>query len=355
MEQYEKIFFNLAKGLKKWSEDKAIIPEELHLGHLQLIRLAVEHKAQFPADMHALIQFLKIPIGDWGIDKLKHVFPEEITILEENLGLSDYFEEWLEVIHSQEEYEEKIMYKILRYCRDREIPLDEEYRSIRTFLIKNPIITYFDLRDKFFNYDSELQELIYKCYEPIELPYENIYLCPYCGWTLEYKRSEWTCSTGLCKHQSDFSNFKRLNKNGNKYYRLTRGIQRFILLPGISELKIREVLANKGYDVQMYPEVDQYDLRVFNDKGLFIDIDVKDFTHPKLLAQHLNQTGLSKYKDHVFIVIPDYREDQYPKYIQRVKEAVDSDNAHLNVILAKDFIRNIEEIFHEKTNTSSIY
>lgn len=317
--QIDKMFLLLTIGAKKWQADMTRVPAELHEGHLRLIRFAVQQRAPYPADLHELLQWLHRPITEWPLPRVAERFPADEPVLVDYAGLSVFFEEWLEDNVSVEESEQKVMREILSYCREATPPLEQAYRAIRTFLIQHPVVEFIKLGSFLLSFDKDLQEKVRDCYEEINLPYPRIYLCPYCGWTLTNRDGEWECTRWVCKRNSDFTHFNVLDTSGHqKYYRLTQGIQKYVQNPGLAELALARKLEERGWDVELYPDVDRVDLRITKDQ-MRKEIDVKDYSHPKLLADYLlAKMEQENWDKDVIYVVPQYQERLHPDYAKRV-------------------------------------
>ncbi|KXG08662.1 hypothetical protein AT864_03079 [Anoxybacillus sp. P3H1B] len=346
MQPAEQMIYNLAVGIQKWQQKKDVIPNELRKGHLQLIRLCSESGQPFPKNIiPELVTFLKRPLHEWRIDSICSRFDSDLYLIEDVGGLSDYFQEWLEMVGSIENEQQKTMKEILKYCRDHS--LNEEYTKIRTFLTKNPIIDYMKLQSFKMDFARELANLVEACYEKMNID-NDIEICPYCGWTLERKKGELTCAK-LCRQLSDFNNTKTLKCTGTVYYRLKKGIQRFVLLPGKAELELFHKLKKKykNADVMLYPDIDKFDISVKKDHITFY-LDMKDYAHPHLLADYFNSQDTKKYVDHMrsIVVIPNYRERLKPGYIKRFCARIQELGLHLpfEVMLERECIKKMDRM-----------
>ena len=95
---------------------------------------------------------------------------------------------------------------------------------------------------------------------------------------------------------------------------VVRGIWRYTTVPGRPELDLRNALAARGLDVELWPAMDAYDLLVRVGKGpkkKEFKVDVKDYTSAatlgKLIHAQEGDSGGAKY-----LVVPDYRSVQVP-------------------------------------------
>lgn len=317
MKLEEEMMFHLTVGIEKWQREKDAIPDELKKGHLQLIGLCIETKQPFPKTIiPELVAFLKKPLHQWGIPSITSHFDGDLSMINEFGELSDYFQEWLEMVGSIENERQKSMKKILEYCTKH--ALCNEYTIIRRFLTEHPIIDSISLEAFKLNLHHELAAFVENCYEKLK-PFHEISICPYCGWTLERKKGQLTC-TNLCRELADFINIQTIELGSQTYYRLKKGIQRFVLLPGIVEIQWFDHLKKryKDAEISLYPKVDEFDILI--KKGdISFHVDVKDYTHPQLLADYFAKRNIKKYLENknVIIVVPDYRERLKPGYIKQ--------------------------------------
>ncbi|MCM3081751.1 hypothetical protein [Brevibacillus invocatus] len=341
MSKIQDMLFYLITGLQKWREDYSQIPEDLHKGMLMFIHEAAHSGSDFPADLHHLLQILHKPSKEWGIQGLAEFYPAEAALIEEFIGITPDAEDFLNIYISPKEAQQKNMLAILKFCRDDGLNLQDEYARVRKFLSQsqNAVLSSFQLAQFAESFrDRELSNLVRHCYIEITPLISNYRKCPHCGWTLEYKQDQWHCNKeNICREMSNFEKFEHFNFGDERVYRMLPGIQRYVLLPGISEMKIADNLMRKGYQVELYPNVDEYDLAV-SLLGKQVFLDVKDFKDPSMLANFFNQKTLSyleKYSEHVYVVIPSYRNDLYSSYSKRVSMLLKDD--------AKKYIKIIME------------
>lgn len=317
------ILYYLIRGLQKWSEDFSKIPSELHKGHLMLTRRGLANDVFIPNNLYDLLHFIKQPCKKWGLKGLEKIYSPEVGLYEEYVGLTREAEEFLEEFATPQESQQRVMLEILTYCRDKfqkDAQYARIYSNIRSFVSQpeNAVIplkklSKFALSIK----DSQLSQLCFQLYEKIESPLDRFRKCPYCHWTLEYAPGQWKCNDHICRHLGDFSELQSLDEKSKPLCRLTPGIQKFVLLPGIAEQKLYHRLKKRKLSVELYPEVDQFDIRIHFDAGP-VDIDVKDYKSPIHLALHLNRADLDKYHEKTYIIVPDYRRQLRESYIDQV-------------------------------------
>ncbi|MFI8991584.1 hypothetical protein ACIG63_42595 [Streptomyces antimycoticus] len=88
---------------------------------------------------------------------------------------------------------------------------------------------------------------------------------------------------------------------------LSRGVWRWTTVPGLVEIALFDALSLRGLPVELWPELDAYDLRVTaGPDGAEFRIDVKDYTSAILLAKKVQADGGDR-GGAEWLVVPDYR------------------------------------------------
>lgn len=346
------MLYYLITGLQKWQNDYAQIPEELHKGMLMFIHESANSGNEIPVDLHRLLHVLHKPSNEWGIQRLIDIYPSEASLLEEFIGITPDADDFLNTYISPSEAQQKNMFAILKHCRDESRNLQSEYTEIRTFLSKpqNAVLTAFQLAQFAESFrDRELIILFRQCYEEVTTDIINYRKCPHCGWTLEYKHDQWRCNKeNVCHRLADFEKVDPFNFGNERVLRLLPGMQRYVLLPGISEMKIAGFVVQKGYDVELYPNIDEYDLAVsLGHNKVFLDI--KDFKDPRTLANFFNQkpaSYLEKYSRQVYVVIPQYRNHLFSSYGERASVLLNENSKRfIKIIMEKDVQKMLKKVF----------
>ncbi|WP_234346061.1 hypothetical protein [Streptomyces sp. NRRL F-5755] len=97
---------------------------------------------------------------------------------------------------------------------------------------------------------------------------------------------------------------------------LVRGVWRYICVPGLAELALRDRLVERGLKVELWHALDAYDLCVHVGRKRArkmeqLRVDVKDYTSGTALAQLIHaQEGDSGGAE--WLVVPDHRAAQAP-------------------------------------------
>lgn len=93
---------------------------------------------------------------------------------------------------------------------------------------------------------------------------------------------------------------------------LARGVWRWTTVPGLVEVALYDALVARGLGVQLWPDLDAYDLGVQAGAGGDVfRIDVKDYTSAILLAKKVQADGGDAGGAN-WLVVPDYRESSLP-------------------------------------------
>lgn len=346
------MLFYLITGIQQWQNNYGAIPDDLYKGMLMFIQLSSEMNPNPPVDLYHLMQILYKPSQEWRIPDLMKVYPEQAPLLDNFVGLVTDADEFLNRFISPQEAEQQQMYEILKYCREESRRLQEEYTIIRTFLSDpgHAVLTSrerSDFLDRF--QDVDLIQLIIACYQEITEEVSNYRKCPHCGWTMEYKHDQWRCNKeDVCRSLADMEALEPFDFGKQRVFRLIPGIQRFVLLPGMSELRMVERLQKKGYEVDLYPNIDTFDLSVRQGGRQFF-LDVKDFKDPQTLANYFNEQSssyLEKYLDQCYIVIPQYRDLMFRNYKKRAEVYLnDTAQRYIRIIMENELERRLQEVF----------
>ena len=199
----------------------------------------------------------------------------------------------------------------LIYLKLAELP-DELYTKVRVFLIEHPQTT-----------DEVIEDFKFDCgNEPVP---RDSYICPVCGWTMQFYEEQPSCCNISCI-SSTLKETDLVNQTSRAYgynLRLRHGIMRYISIPGQEELKIRDIAVKKGCSVEMYPHKDMYDLKITTKTGKVYAVDAKTQRSPYALQEAIvndrvfTEQEVSKSDGKlagIFYVIPQERIKDNPKY-----------------------------------------
>jgi hypothetical protein len=337
LNELKRMVFYIAAGIEEWRISPNQQSEKLYLGQMLLMKNSLQNGTEIPNNLFDLYNKLVSPFHDWNISLMDELFDGQETFIEDGLYLSQTVTDFIREYESPDEEDLIPIKQLLVLCRSNE--WDKQYRAVRTFLSQkeNAVLSVVDFQYALHTLitEKELIEFVTACYEKIPRDIGNFRICPNCGWTLELIKGEWKCNSHkVCSKISDFSNIKPFSMEANlAIIRLKPSIQRYVLLPGLQEMRIFKVLS--AYKPELYPNCDQYDLEIDNGSSA-IHIDIKDVQNPKLLAGLFNEMGKGQQRKYleknVFIVVPNYHIKNNKAYMKIVYSTLE------NVELKKRFI-----------------
>jgi len=146
----------------------------------------------------------------------------------------------------------------------------------------------------------------------------HVYPCPRCQWPMAIQEDRIACRGPVCWRQGvrfdrtaddlvphDWPLPEEVQVWPGGSACVPYGIWRYTVQPGLGELQLARDLQAIPAEVQLWPELDAYDLRVSrNGRDWFVD--VKDWENPVALGQSLVPLSGKE----LTIVVPDYRREQ---------------------------------------------
>lgn len=239
----------------------------------------------------------------------------------DNYGDLDEFVIEVTSDEQEEEKAQKLMAEIVMHIRKSDYEdKDNMYISARRFICENYVISSRDLEVRLSKkFKPEIAEKINEMYHLANDITGTYKLCPICKKPLNFIENH----EGLCCDECDYhrtkDNLENIQVNyDTKVKKLHDGIYKYIVKSSIGEIVLFNKLQQKfkGYQVKLYPNVDQYDVSISNFETT-IALDVKDTKNPsnlvKILLEKSNLEKLitPKNADKVFLVIPDHRVEIY--------------------------------------------
>jgi hypothetical protein len=204
----------------------------------------------------------------------------------------------------------------------------QEYVLLRRFLINNPYTTLEQLRSTFsqtrYISINDVGELYEDCKEN-----DSCWCCDRCGPLIEKHGHLRGIKPSVCNdHRKNLSYVRRISwKQGLR--RLKLGIHWRVCLPGIPEIRLFHTLEKLHKqqpeyfsEINLWPGIDRYDLRLQFGDGSVWAVDIKDYRNPYDLALQLKPVfgeGDLRY-DESFYVIPNHRLLQRQDYIEILRE-----------------------------------
>lgn len=347
--------------------------------------LAAKVGVGFPPTLKRIIEIFQLPVGEWWQDEFG-ILPVEIDrrfpLLEAGpvLFLHEQLEDYLLnstlpvsgrvkpesiLLHQQNE----LMATFVREMRDAyEIdPLDAQYiyRTVRSFINTHPFITPMRLRRMLMLPDYH--EKVLEFYEPVtEVPdlavRDNCYLnCPNCGVVVHRNGVDTSPKASLCNEQCPGDGEWIRVQDADDLHVLKRGILLRTYIPGQPEMRLYRWLTeevcpkNPNLEVELYPGIDRYDLRLIFKTGTqktVWAIDVKDHRTPAALSRqlasaprpyHLGEWQWAK----AYYVVSDYRIRVYPTFIEDVRRAAELPRRQVDIVSESDIRRAIINFLEE--------
>lgn len=323
----------LIVGFHKFADNKGKNAQN-HLSYaFQLfLHQCNKHGVLPPKNYLEFIKMMRKPVKNWGIKGVEQYFPEELPLIDDYLRPIPETDELVFSIDEEidqfipEEIENHFYQTAMRdfvtYCRQHQ--LEEAYRQVRLFL-SNPEHAVLKAMD-YLNFGRllkkfGLESFIDRFYEEVS-HISNFYKCPHCQWTLRYdeKEQRYVCNyNSPCHERANLQHAKPFEDDGYAYFRLTPGIQRFVLIPGMCEVRLQNRLEKHGYKTTMYPEIDRYDIKVEHHSGMY-KLDVKDYRSSFFLAKQLANDYIDEgLVEDIIYVIPQEQVQRNPHYLKEVK------------------------------------
>ncbi len=243
--------------------------------------------------------------------------------------------------------EEAAILPAMQFCRERDSP--ESYVAFRRLLIERPVLLSTDLDA--LAIDPELdflrRHIEVSCYSPVPASFEDdgqVQLCDRCGNLMQRASSgRMICTLERCS--SFFS--PRIGvavDYSDRPYSVTAAVRKFVTGPGLAEVALQKRLQKRGVETQLWPQFDAFDLLVTLPNGARWAVDVKDWAVPDLLAANTTPIPEVPPHDSAFIVVPDERFKQSPRYKTRWRRRVTPEVARgMSLMSVTEFIAKVDK------------
>lgn len=344
-------------------------PPALILGWSYLSAAFIEHGRilEQPIGVDELYAWCAKPLTQWPLsDTFRNKFDIDNTLIRPELaddvtnGLTTLCEEWARAgIDVRSEFdEERIMPEIQRLCRAHKESGQQLYTRIRKLFISHPVISETDLSDLYADLPEALGALLVGdegAYTelPISLALKGqFYVCPYCGLILHREDGLQPSGSTDCRDRRCQQKRRRQPITvpaKEKVYRLANGLRRYVSAPGKAELNLAQRLKELGFDVELWPEFDAYDLRLFFPKQSEVwAIDVKDWNNPVALGLNIaisDRPAFAEYPkwNRAFFVFPDDLRSRRPFYVSDFKRECEDKlwserGRYIDAMFMRDFL-----------------
>lgn len=376
-DSFEKIMLQILRGLKQKvarsgnGEDypySSVFQHGLNsLYCFALINKCFGKNGEVLAPAHeteAILQYFSRPAAEW----IKN-WPENVLEQIQEVGnilewdsllyvgqgntfiLTEFCEELLDAYENigpiiEVELEQRAFYNQLRSLEQ------DDYVAVRRFIIEqeNRVIESGLLTSKInqlvldCSNCEDLRSILRFAYEPCKFVSGPLYICKRCGWTVtKLNNKHKKCQSEKCRSFTD--NFSGLTEELHpaSYSRLKYSVMRFIAEHGTIELEIERQCKNLGVKVEMWPELDRYDLRITFNNGEQWCVDAKDYSKAFVLKAKLKSQGNAIPPgewSRGFIVVPNERINDDKEYCDIVKKGIRQEK--VDCVKLKDFISIIK-------------
>ncbi|PWJ34960.1 restriction endonuclease-related protein [Sediminitomix flava] len=326
---------------------KSIYPKQLLKGFNSLLELCLIARVRPPNSLHELIfEWVEDWISKWPIFEI-HEFEKEhynYSILSNGILSEEAIEivyEFSHVSAIEDELNTSSFIKELR-ASSQDQGMFEAYRIVRKWIIENPYMseeTYLKLITRFNKYE----DLIRKAYQKVEkgITYN---VCPNCHNIMNtYINERYQCDWIVCRRKD--SGKKKPKEEKKVQFILKRAFKKFIQRPGLIELDLYDSLIDLGYNVELWPHLDTYDLKVTHSDSE-LAIDVKDWMNPKALAaQLIRPSTFLAPQIPFYILIPNHHRET-SNYIGIVKKNNRPffENSNNQIYFVNDFLKQLPSL-----------
>lgn len=245
--------------------------------------------ARPPAGIAELVRWSHEPLGTWAVpfggDEL------ESDVLMSSGVPTRACQEWvLESANVEDElFENDIILEVRRICRAT--GRDDSYVAFRRTVIELPVLTELEFQRLVMSQPalSVLESVLRRCYPaaPAECVREGtVRTCADCDNLLVESPTGVTCANDRCPRTGPPRPDRVIAVTEDVRW-LAGPLRAFIASPGRAELRIERELRDHGIDVDLWPNLDAYDLRLEFPDGEAWAVDVKDWSNPVRLASRL--------------------------------------------------------------------
>ncbi len=365
-ESYD-LLTSIIKMMLEWELDYRKMPDYSKTVINRLNGYLIHHTKIPPSKniREFIIQLKNLSIHELGFE-INDEYKNQ-RILDENGHVDSAIKYWYENSIQNDDVDQNLVREFLLECRKEykqtgNKRIVEMYSEVRAFInASNYCVTasrIMNLVGKYSNISDNIVK-IREWYESVNLLSKENYVCPVCGKLLDNDiLKEFRC-TDMCMYYRDKESIspKAFELDSEiKYKKLKRGIYTYTLLPGVSEQRIYEQLAERyGNDkVILYPEIDKFDISVIFDTGV-IYVDVKDFASPYDLVETLikNQSFIKmesvRDEDYIYLVIPEHRRNIYKggNYKNVVNKRIRQLTNKVHVVYEDELYREVGDIINE--------
>lgn len=351
----------IVKSFQDWEKtgvSNVLYNKQLQRGLDQLIAFCLTKRIEFPRHVPEILEWCELPFSRWQLPSLPdEVSPEDSFLINQQPSFFclDYAQS--DSTNESALSEERYMQKVFIECNGL---APNVYTALREMLVRKPVINESDLVQTYLMPPlNAIPELVKEAYEeaPLFLSHKGIFkCCPKCSNLLMFTLDkEWICRDESCdlkRLRNGAATIDFSTKDKEKVYQLKYPIRRYITAPGRVEIKIYESLKELGktlnfpgmnYQIELWPNLDAYDIRVVFPDNKVWAVDVKDWTSPYRLAQKVGSFRLVPPWDKAFFVFPDrYKKLRY-NYLEAFKHRCIYLDERVDATYESDFLSLVEQ------------
>lgn len=286
---------SLAEGLFQYHEKIAGQPHQylsqyppllqLSINNLNLVGLLnggpiIKGIPEFVSD------WARKPLEDWGLPMSDNQWEKEYLV-EKDGQISSFCLEIKSNPNATGNFQKEIIKKLMAKCQKNK----QLYTDCRKFLIEFPTVTKNQLTEKSLGIFSPIKEILENCYESAPLSYQLegiFYKCSYCqGLMYLNKENNLLCENKRCQHNAYKADPITKLQETEELLWLKKDLRYFIHYPGLAELDLEKKLSKMDLRINLYPDLDKYDLQIiFPDQRIWA-VDVKCWQLARELARNL--------------------------------------------------------------------
>lgn len=306
---------------------------------------ALRRGTKAPTSVPDLVRWCqRVPLTEWDLDLPDSgVTDADLLIDPVTLTPSQLCYEWMVDAPdaTADLIEQDLLLDAIATCRDRNLP--QSYVAFRRLLIEQPVIDQMAwMKIAADPHLAPLLELIRASYQPIPAAYvreDKIVTCARCRCPLVPTLDDgWACELDRCRWEG--LKVGRQIPAGHELHVALRPLRMFITGPGRAETELEAAMTRLGLQVEMWPNIDTYDLRISFPSGRIWAVDVKDRASPSILARTATALRPNPPYTDAFYVVPDYRKAQredYGRVFRAVSQA--ARDGEIKFAFTKDLIK----------------
>ncbi len=348
----------LATGLVQgWGGDgdrlASRCPEALRRGLSRLAVISLQQGKEFPRDIPEAFFLFRQQMKDWPLPLVPSALDETDVLIIDDIPSDVCFELAVDIAADSgelilSEITEEGVLEFRERCKLMGRP--DVYNRFRRFLIEHPLLSAKDLALESIALPQRIRQLFEGMYEDVPdsaVVNGQIEICGFCGWSLSESRSgRRYCATQLCSTRTNgFGRIVKMDasKTIGGAKRVKPGIARYVVIPGLSELRLERRLAGFGLQVSLWPNFDTFDLHLGFPSGEKWAVDVKDWANPYLLGNAVREFSNDPPWSRAFLVVPNYRATMRNRYARAFEAARRGRAANVEFAVERQFISAVKQ------------